>query len=207
MNDFTGRIKRDEWRPPTGVPRSSYPLVSCSILLVVSAQCICEWSILPIDYNLRRGCCLPGFQRTVTIALDTAQYQLDMEYMQEHKSEDVYSTFNLLMRRKPKVIVASLRSSCTRLQQSSWRATGRLACHCFFSSHSRPCMCLSLCAVMQENNFKAVLESIRDLMNEETVLPEWLHDIFLGYGDPAAAQYTKLPNTLRTLDFKVSAFP
>ena len=55
----------------------------------------------------------------------------------------------------------------------------------------------------QENNFKAVLESIRDLMNEETVLPEWLHDIFLGYGDPAAAQYSKLPNTLRTLDFKV----
>ena len=58
--------------------------------------------------------------------------------------------------------------------------------------------------MVQENNFKAVLESIRDLMNEETVLPEWLHDIFLGYGDPAAAQYTKLPNTLQTLDFKVS---
>jgi intron-binding protein aquarius len=36
------------------------------------------------------------------------------------------------------------------------------------------------------------------------VLPDWLHDIFLGYGDPGAAQYTKLPNTLRTLDFKVS---
>ncbi len=61
--------------------------------------------------------------------------------------------------------------------------------------------------MLQENNFKAVLESIRDLMNGETVLPEWLHDIFLGYGDPAAAQYTKLPHTLRTLDFKVKAFP
>lgn len=56
---------------------------------------------------------------------------------------------------------------------------------------------------LQENNFKAVLESIRDLMNEETVLPEWLHDIFLGYGDPAAAQYNKLPSTMRALDFKV----
>ena len=44
-----------------------------------------------------------GFQRTVTVSLDTAQYQLDMEHMQEHKSEDVYSTFNLVMRRKPKV--------------------------------------------------------------------------------------------------------
>ena len=73
----------------------------------------------------------------------------------------------------------------------------------------RPAACccvlqpLTLTWCVQENNFKAVLESIRDLMNEETVLPEWLHDIFLGYGDPAAAQYSKLPNTLRTLDFKV----
>lgn len=54
----------------------------------------------------------------------------------------------------------------------------------------------------QENNFKAVLESIRDLMNEDTVMPAWLHDIFLGYGDPAAARYTNLPDTLDTIDFK-----
>lgn len=59
---------------------------------------------------------------------------------------------------------------------------------------------------VQENNFKAVLESIRDLMNEETVLPDWLHDIFLGYGDPAAAQYSQLPTSYRrTLDFKVTS--
>lgn len=25
---------------------------------------------------------------------------------------------------------------------------------------------------------------IRDLMNSTTAVPEWLHDIFLGYGDP-----------------------
>lgn len=66
MNDFTGRVKRDEWKPPK------------------------------------------GFQRTLTVALDTAQYQLDMETMAEHKSEDVYSSFNLLMRRKPKVPPFSL---------------------------------------------------------------------------------------------------
>jgi hypothetical protein len=36
----------------------------------------------------------------------------------------------------------------------------------------------------KENNFKAVLDSIRDLMNEAVVIPPWLHDIFLGYGDP-----------------------
>ena len=58
--------------------------------------------------------------------------------------KDVYETFNIIMRRKPK-----------------------------------------------ENNFKAVLETIRDLMNTECVVPDWLHDIILGYGDPAAAHYSK----------------
>ena len=57
--------------------------------------------------------------------------------------------------------------------------------------------------LLQENNFKAVLESIRDLMNEQTVVPPWLHDIFLGYGDPAAAQYSKMDGFIRTVDFKV----
>ncbi|KAJ2884439.1 hypothetical protein IWW38_005427, partial [Coemansia aciculifera] len=39
----------------------------------------------------------------------------------------------------------------------------------------------------QENNFKAVLETIRDLMTaaSPTLLPDWLAPIFLGYGDPA----------------------
>lgn len=115
MNDFTGRVKRDEWHPPN------------------------------------------GFRRTVTVAMDTAQYQMDINHMQSTKGEDLYGTFNLVMRRKPK-----------------------------------------------ENNFKAVLESIRDLMNEDTVMPDWLHDIFLGYGDPAQAKYTHMPaeQLLQTIDFK-----
>ncbi len=61
MNDFTGKVKRDEWRPPA------------------------------------------GFRRTITIALDTAQYQLDMDALARSRGDDLYSTFNLLMRRKPKV--------------------------------------------------------------------------------------------------------
>lgn len=43
----------------------------------------------------------------------------------------------------------------------------------------------------KENNFKAVLETIRHLMNTECVVPEWIHDIILGYGDPSAARYDK----------------
>ncbi len=57
-------------------------------------------------------------------------YPTDMQQAEE----DVYGTFNLLVRRKPK-----------------------------------------------ENNFKPVLETIRDLMNTQTIVPHWLHDIFLGY--------------------------
>ena len=44
----------------------------------------------------------------------------------------------------------------------------------------------------QANNFKAVLETIRDLMNIRCVVPDWLHDVILGYGDPSAANYSKL---------------
>ena len=47
----------------------------------------------------------------------------------------------------------------------------------------------------KENNFKAVLETIRDLMSQAqsgTAVPHWLHDVFLGYGDPAAAHYKTL---------------
>ena len=46
------------------------------------------------------------------------------------------------------------------------------------------------------NNFKAVLETIRDLMNSEFSVPEWLHDIILGYGDPASAHYSNMPHVL-----------
>lgn len=113
MNDFTGRIKRDEWKPPKGE------------------------------------------LRTVTVALDAAQYHMDVTDIAEKGAEDVYGTFNVLMRRKPK-----------------------------------------------ENNFKAILESIRDLMNETCIVPDWLHNIFLGYGNPSAAQWTNMPDLLETVDFK-----
>lgn len=113
MNDFTGRIKRDEWKPPKGE------------------------------------------LRTVTVALDTAQYYMDVTDIAEKGTEDIYGTFNILMRRKPK-----------------------------------------------ENNFKAILESIRDLMNETCIVPDWLHNIFLGYGNPSAAQWENMPDLLEVVDFK-----
>ncbi|XP_041969753.1 RNA helicase aquarius [Aricia agestis] len=96
---------------------------------------------------------LDGDSRTFRLLLDPNQYRLDLDQASKGK-EDVYETFNIVMRRKPK-----------------------------------------------ENNFKAVLETIRELMNTECVVPEWLHDIVLGYGDPGQAHYTRMPNEIPTLDF------
>ena len=70
-------------------------------------------------------------------------------------NDDVYKSFNLIMRRKAK-----------------------------------------------ENNFKAVLETIRDLMNTKCVVPSWIQNILLGYGDPAMAHYTRMPKCERVLDFR-----
>ncbi|CAI8042591.1 RNA helicase aquarius [Geodia barretti] len=86
---------------------------------------------------------LSGNSRTFRVWMDTNQYQRDMARVVKGE-EDVYETFNVLVKRKPK-----------------------------------------------ENNFKAVLETIRALMNAECVVPDWLHDTFLGYGDPSAASYTR----------------
>ncbi|KAI5740950.1 hypothetical protein M8J76_008872 [Diaphorina citri] len=72
---------------------------------------------------------LPGDTRTFRVMLDCNQYKEDLDNVAQG-NEDVYETFNVLMRRKPK-----------------------------------------------ENNFKAVLETIRDLMN------------------------TEMPNEIATMDF------
>ena len=46
----------------------------------------------------------------------------------------------------------------------------------------------------RENNFKPILESIRSLTLSDVPLAPWLHEVFLGYGDPAGAAYTHLSN-------------
>lgn len=54
----------------------------------------------------------------------------------------------------------------------------------------------------RENNFKPVLESIRKLVLSEAPLPSWLHEVFLGYGDPAGANHKNLPDRIKRLDFR-----
>eukprot|EP01134_Creolimax_fragrantissima_P002995 CFRG2995T1 len=56
----------------------------------------------------------------------------------------------------------------------------------------------------KENNFKAVLDTIRNLMNTECLVPEWLHDIFLGYGDPSMANYRNAEMKQPTRTFNVN---
>ena len=38
-------------------------------------------------------------------------------------------------------------------------------------------------------------------MNAECVVPDWLHDVFLGYGDPGAANYKEMSNCATKLNF------
>lgn len=57
--------------------------------------------------------------------------------------------------------------------------------------------CWITCSVLAQ----AVLETIRDLMNTNCLVPDWIHDTFLGYGDPASANYTRLPNQVTDLNF------
>ncbi|CAG8455667.1 2479_t:CDS:10 [Acaulospora colombiana] len=117
---------------------------------------------------------ISGNTRTLRVLLDTNQFKMDMDRYSRVKDEDVYETFNVLMRRKPKA---------------------------------------STCAV---DAFLAVLETIRDLMQSELVVPEWLHNVFLGYGFPDSAHYTMMPNLPKEIDFRdtfldydhlVSSFP
>ncbi|KAL4965357.1 RNA helicase aquarius [Aspergillus stella-maris] len=54
----------------------------------------------------------------------------------------------------------------------------------------------------RENNFKSILETMQKLIVSNITLPTWIQDIFLGYGDPAGARYTEIPNRLKSVDFK-----
>lgn len=54
----------------------------------------------------------------------------------------------------------------------------------------------------RENNFRSILETMQKLIVSDITLPSWLQDIFLGYGDPAGARYTELPNRLKSVDFR-----
>ena len=54
----------------------------------------------------------------------------------------------------------------------------------------------------RENNFKRILETIQSLALSDVPVPAWLQEVFLGYGDPASATYTRLANKLEAVDFR-----
>ena len=55
----------------------------------------------------------------------------------------------------------------------------------------------------QENNFRSILETIRNIMvtRGEALIPSWMHDVFLGYGSPDSALYYNLDSELSQLQF------
>ncbi|VDM70435.1 unnamed protein product [Strongylus vulgaris] len=42
---------------------------------------------------------------------------------------------------------------------------------------------------------------MRQLLNTECVVPDWLTDVVLGYGEPDSAHYSKMNNVVPTMDF------
>jgi intron-binding protein aquarius len=54
----------------------------------------------------------------------------------------------------------------------------------------------------RENNFKKILETIKTLALADVPIPVWLEEVFLGFGDPSGATYTRLENRIKTIDFK-----
>ena len=54
----------------------------------------------------------------------------------------------------------------------------------------------------RENNFKKILETIQSLALSDVSIPAWLQEVFLGYGDPNGASYTRLPNRPKTIDLR-----
>ncbi len=54
----------------------------------------------------------------------------------------------------------------------------------------------------RENNFSKILKTIQGLALSDVPMPAWLHDVFLGFGDPASATYARLTNRLRAVDFR-----
>ncbi|KAF2167911.1 hypothetical protein M409DRAFT_22057 [Zasmidium cellare ATCC 36951] len=54
----------------------------------------------------------------------------------------------------------------------------------------------------RENNFRPVLESIKQLALSDTPIPAWLQEVFLGFGDPSSASYKRLSNKLKSVDYR-----
>ena len=54
----------------------------------------------------------------------------------------------------------------------------------------------------RENNFRPVLESIKQLATSDAPVPSWFEEVFLGIGDPASATYKRLANKLQSVDYR-----
>jgi hypothetical protein len=162
-----------------------------------------------------------GNKRTLRLLLDPSQYQRDVEA----GNLGVYDKFNVVV---SDGLVAPERPPGGPRPRESAPAPGcaspwhlralRMASDSSFSPLpgcvcTCPALCVCVCARAlrpgqmrrnsKENNFKAILETIRDVMNVAAIgnaVPGWLHDVFLGYGDAAAAHYKNLPSQLRSLD-------
>jgi intron-binding protein aquarius len=53
----------------------------------------------------------------------------------------------------------------------------------------------------RENNFKPLLDTVQKLVSSQETLPDWLQEVFLGYGDAKSASYMSLEDKILSIDF------
>ena len=54
----------------------------------------------------------------------------------------------------------------------------------------------------RENNFQKILETMQSLALSDVPLPDWLQQVFLGYGDPASATHARLATRLDAVNLR-----
>eukprot|EP01084_Bolivina_argentea_P201046 343708_1 len=107
-----------------------------------------------------------GSRRIYDVMLDSAQYQLDITCMVEEEGNDIYSYFNLLIRRKGKENnFKSILHTITQLMKYS-------------------------------NNVNVYMDRGVDNIDDSYLLPIWFHKLFLGYDDPQNVMYYNIHKTM-----------
>ena len=100
MNDFTGRVRPDEWKPPKGTVRTVTVAMDTAQYQVRAAARRHRADMWPPPAACsRRGA---GVGLTAVPAPVPRPLQMDMNQMAKDQGDDVYGTFNMLMRRKAK---------------------------------------------------------------------------------------------------------
>lgn len=133
-----------------------------------------------------------GSIRTVTLSLDPCQYHDDLMRQKDGK-EDVSSTFNLLVRRDPrknnfKAILHAVREALNFTASTVPLSSGASAA---------PSGAVASSLLTSLSSSTVVSTSGKQTSGVPHILPPWLLNLLLGFGDPRKVHYRSLPELER----------